>query len=303
MVGDFVVLRSNGMPVYNFCCVIDDALMEITHVFRAEEHLSNTLRQQMLYEAFGYTSPQFGHMSLILGEDRQKLSKRHGATSCNEYKKRGFLPEALLNYLALLGWSPADDREIFTIPELIQAFSEKRLNPAGAVFDEKKFKWVNAMHLRALPHAELWERLQPFLSAANIHVPQDMNWVDRALELFKTYMETLEDGVTLLKPVDDAYFVVTAEGQETLSWESSRAVLQEWKKGLEQSKDFMTTAEFEALQNAVKDAAKVKGKHLFMPIRVAVIGQPHGAELKVLVPLIHRSSLLKRVETCLATLT
>lgn len=302
MVGDFVVLRSNGMPVYNFCCAIDDALMEITHVFRAEEHLSNTLRQQMLYEAFGYKAPQFGHLSLVLGEDRQKLSKRHGATSCNEYKNRGYLPEALLNFLALLGWSPSDDREIFSIPELIQAFSETRLNPAGAVFDETKLKWMNAMHLRALPHTELWSRLKPFLKEANINVPQDEAWVDRALELFKTYMETLADSVNLFRPVDDSNFVISPEGQETLSWESSRAVLEAWKTGIAQSKEFMATAEFEALQNSVKDAAKVKGKHLFMPIRVAVIGQPHGAELKVLVPLIHRESLLKRVNACLASL-
>ena len=114
MVGDFVILRSNGMPVYNFCCVVDDALMEITHVFRAEEHLSNTLRQQMLYEAFDYPVPRFGHLSLVLGEDRQKLSKRHGATSCNEYKNAGICRRRF-KFSALLGWSPTDDREVFTI--------------------------------------------------------------------------------------------------------------------------------------------------------------------------------------------
>ena len=119
MVGDFVILRSNGMPVYNFCCVVDDALMQITHVLRAEEHLSNTLRQQMLYEAFGYPTPQFGHLSLVLGEDRQKLSKRHGATSCHEYMERGYLPDALLNFIALLGWGTTDDKEIFSRQEQI----------------------------------------------------------------------------------------------------------------------------------------------------------------------------------------
>lgn len=299
MVGDFVILRSNGMPVYNFCCVIDDALMKISHVFRAEEHLSNTLRQQMLYEAFGYTVPQFGHLSLVLGQDRQKLSKRHGATSCNDYKKRGYLPEALLNFLALLGWSPSDDREIFSIPELIQAFSETRLNASGAVFDEEKLKWMNSMHLRALPNEELWRRVQPFLVEQNISCPQDMSWVSRALDLFKSYMETLADAVTLLKPIDDQHFTISPEGKETLSWETSKVVLQEWKKGLATHRDYLTSEEFEALQNQIKDTAKVKGKNLFMPIRVAVIGQPHGAELKTLVPLIHRDSLLKRADICL----
>lgn len=299
MVGDFVILRSNGMPVYNFCCVIDDALMEITHVFRAEEHLSNTLRQQMLYEAFNYKMPQFGHLSLVLGQDRQKLSKRHGATSCHDYKKRGYLPEALLNFLALLGWSPSDDREIFSIPELVEAFSETRLNASGAVFDEEKLKWMNSMHLRALPNASLWQLVQPFLQEQNIACPTDPAWTSRALDLFKSYMETLADSVNLFKPIDDKYFAISAEGKETLSWETSKAVLQEWKKGLQSKGEYLTTEEFESLQNSIKESARVKGKHLFMPIRVAVIGQPHGAELKILVPLIHRDSLLKRAEMCL----
>lgn len=303
MVGDFVMLRSNGMPVYNFCCAIDDALMGITHVFRAEEHLSNTLRQQMIYEAFGYKVPQFGHLSLVLGEDRQKLSKRHGATSCNEYKKRGYLPEALLNFLALLGWNPGDDKEIYTIPELIEAFSEKRLNAAGGVFDEEKLKWMNATHLRALPPADLWSRLKPFLTEEKIQCSDDPQWVARALEVFKTSMETLVDGINLFKPIDNNHFVIGEEGRETLKWESSKRVLEEWKKGLQKQNEFLTSEEFETLQNSIKDVARVKGKHLFMPIRVAVIGQPHGAELKTLVPLIHRNALIERVEKCLSELS
>lgn len=300
MVGDFVILRSNGMPVYNFCCVIDDALMGITHVFRAEEHLSNTLRQQMIYESFGYKTPQFGHLSLVLGQDRQKLSKRHGATSCNEYKKRGYLPEALLNFLALLGWSPNNDQEVFSIPELIQAFSETRLNASGAVFDEEKLKWMNATHLRALPTQELWARLQPFLKEENISCPQDKEWVGKALELFKSYMETLVDGVALFKAIDDNHYAIGDEGQEALSWETSARVLEAWKTGLQQKGEYLTTEEFENLQNSIKDSQGVKGKQLFMPIRVAVIGKPHGSELKTLVPLIHRDSLVRRAEICLA---
>lgn len=300
MVGDFVILRSNGMPVYNFCCVIDDALMGITHVFRAEEHLSNTLRQQMIYEAFGYKTPQFGHLSLVLGQDRQKLSKRHGATSCNEYKKRGYLPEALLNFLALLGWSPSNDQEIFSIPELIQAFSETRLNASGAVFDEEKLKWMNATHLRALPAQELWERLRPFLAEENVSCPQDEAWVSKALDVFKPYMETLVDGVSLFKPVDDKHYAIQEEGREALGWETSRKVLEAWKAGLQKQGEYLTGEEFESLQNTIKETQAVKGKQLFMPIRVAVIGKPHGSELKTLVPLIHRDSLVRRVDICLA---
>ncbi len=300
MVGDFVILRSNGMPVYNFCCVVDDALMKITHVLRAEEHLSNTLRQQMLYEAFGYKTPEFGHLSLVLGKDRQKLSKRHGATSCHEYMEKGYLPEALLNFIALLGWSTSDNREIYTIPELIEAFSLDRFNSSGAVFDEEKLKWMNAMHLRALDHQKLWSFIEPRLQAAGIHCPQEPEWVDRALSLFKTSMETLEDAKVLFQPIDDQLYKIQDEAAEVFTWESTKAVLMEWKQGLEKAPDYMSSEDFEKLQNSIKDSCGVKGKHLFMPIRVAVIGKPHGAELKILVPLLHKSSLLKRVEMCLA---
>src|SRR5665213_2433896 len=168
MVGDFVCLRSSGMPVYNFCCAVDDALMKISHVFRAEEHLSNTLRQMMLYEAFKYEIPQFGHLSIILGADRQKLSKRHGATSCHEYNLNGYLPEALNNFIALLGWSSPEAREILSMVDMIKQFSYDRLHSAAAVFDEQKLTWVNATHLRALPADELWRRVEPFLTAAGL---------------------------------------------------------------------------------------------------------------------------------------
>jgi nondiscriminating glutamyl-tRNA synthetase len=137
MVGDFVILRTGGMPVYNFCCVIDDALMGITHVLRAEEHLSNTLRQMMLYESFGFGLPKFGHLSIILGPDRQKLSKRHGATSCNEYMKAGYLPEALKNFISLLGWSSPDGKEIMTEDEMIQQFSLDRFTPSAALIEPR----------------------------------------------------------------------------------------------------------------------------------------------------------------------
>lgn len=299
MVGDFVILRSNGMPVYNFCCVVDDALMKITHVLRAEEHLSNTLRQQMLYEAFGYPTPQFGHLSLVLGEDRQKLSKRHGATSCHEYMERGYLPDALLNFIALLGWGTTDDKEIYSRQELIDAFALDRLNPAGAVFDETKLKWMNSMHLRAMDHQTLWSLINPRLRAQGIECPQDPEWVDRALSLFKTSMETLEDAIPRYQPIDDRLFSIKDDAAEVFTWESSQKVLTAWKQGLEAAPDYMTTEDFEKLQNGIKDSCGVKGKNLFMPIRVAVIGQPHGAELKILVPLLHKNSLLKRVEECL----
>lgn len=298
MVGDFVILRSNGMPVYNFCCVVDDALMEITHVLRAEEHLSNTVRQMMLYEAFGYQQPLFGHMSIILGSDRQKLSKRHGATSCHEYMMRGYLPEALSNFVALLGWSSPQGQEILSRQEMMEQFDGERLNPAPAVFDEQKLAWVNATHLRALPSEELWARVAPHLASHGITLVDDPDWRERALSLFKSRMTTLADAVALFQPLSDSAYAVGEEAKEVLSWPETPKVWEAWETALAaHGADYLTEADFGALQDQVKVAAGVKGKHLFMPIRVAVIGKPSGAELKELVPLLPKSSLIKRVQT------
>lgn len=303
MVGDFVIMRSNGMPVYNFCCVIDDALMKITHVLRAEEHLSNTVRQMMLYEAFGYALPQFGHLSFILGSDRQKLSKRHGASSCNDYRERGYLPEALLNYIALLGWSSPTGAEIMSVEEMIQNFSLDRFNSSPAVFDEVKLTWVNATHLRALPHDELWRRLKPFFDQANLQLPSDPQWQDQALTVFKVKLNTLAEAVALFLPLDDSKFEIKASAEETLAWPESRKVLEAWKAELGKvAGDRLTEEQFNQAQEAVKVAAGVKGKNLFMPIRVGVVGEPHGSELKMVVPLLLKSSLLKRADHALAAL-
>lgn len=302
MVGDFVLLRSTGMPVYNFCCVIDDYLMKMTHVFRAEEHLSNSLRQLMIYEALGFEAPLFAHMSLILGSDRQKLSKRHGATSCNQYRELGFLPEAVSNYLALLGWSPGEDREIMSVEEMTELFSTERLNKAAAVFDETKLRWVNSVHLRALPNDELWRRVQPFIERAGLRLPADSSWQARALEVFKVKMEVLSDAVELLAPFDEEGFAVADEGREVLAWESSKPVIEKWLSLVEGSAEVISEEDFSSMQNTVKTECGVKGKFLFMPLRVSVVGKPHGAELQKVVPLMSKQQLLGRARQCLSQL-
>ncbi len=303
MVGDFVMLRSSGMPVYNFCCVVDDALMKITHVLRAEEHLSNTLRQMMLFEAFDYPLPKFGHLSIILGSDRQKLSKRHGATSCNEYNVNGYLPEAMNNFIALLGWSSPAAQEILKMEEMIQQFSVERLNSSPAVFDETKLLWVNATHLRALPHDELWRRVEPFLLAAGLVLPKDPAWRDMALSAFKTNMNTLKDAVEHFRPLSEAPLELAAEAAEILAWPTTRTVVEAWRSGIEKSgMDYLSEEQFNKLQDSIKDTVNVKGKHLFQPIRVAVIGKPHGTELKMLVPLMHKRNLLARADVVLGQL-
>lgn len=308
MVGDFVCIRSNGMPVYNFCCVIDDALMKITHVFRAEEHLSNTLRQMMLYEAFGFEMPQFGHLSFILGPDRQKLSKRHGATSCHDYAENGYLPEALNNFILLSGWSSPKGQEIISREEQIEQFSYERFNAAPAVFDTQKLEWMNSMYLRALPHEELWSRVVPFLKKAGIELNElplssDATWRDQALSVFKNYMTTLADAGKQFLPLSDAKHVIHESASEVYGWAETPKVLAAWKEQLEKHpSDRVTENEFNAIQDKVKELAGAKGKQLFQPIRVAVIGQPQGAELKILVPLLSKTSLIKRADLALSRL-
>lgn len=297
MVGDFVLLRSDGMPVYNFCCVVDDHLMKISHVLRAEEHLPNTLRQLMIYEAMKWTIPEFGHLSLILDEDRQKLSKRKGATSCHEFMLEGYLPQALLNFVALLGWSHANGQEVLTMDEMIGGFDMNRVNPAGAVFDAVKLKWMNAQHLRALPNSEIWKMTEPFLKKAGLVFSADPAWQEQSVNAFKSAMETFADGVELYRSLSDSTFQLAPESREIYQWESTSAVLNTWKELISQEPGpYMSEERFIKIQDLVKEKTGAKGKFLFQAIRVAVIGKPHGTELKILVPLMKKESLLKRVE-------
>lgn len=301
MIGDFVLLRSDGMPVYNFCCAVDDHLMEISHVLRAEEHLPNTLRQLMIYEGMNWQRPQFGHISLVLDEDRQKLSKRKGAVACDQFRKDGYLPEALINYLALLGWTHPEQKEVLSLKEMTESFTLDRVHPSGAIFDRIKLKWMNAQHLRSLPNIEIYKKIEPFLQQAGIKLPDDTNWQMQSVETFKPYLEVLTDAVNLYSPLDDDKFNISDESDEVLKLETTKAVLAAWRESvIQHSKESFTEAEFLAIQDEVKNKSGQKGKNLFFPIRVALIGKPHGAELKILVPLMTKTSILKRAEKALS---
>ncbi len=298
MVGDFIMLRSDGMPVYNFCCVVDDYKMKMTHVLRAEEHLPNTLRQLMLYEAMNWEAPQFGHLSLVLDEDRQKLSKRKGATSCHEFKQEGYLPEALKNFVLLLGWSHPEAKEIMSLKEMISSFDLSRLHAAGAVFDPVKLKWMNAQYIRALPPAELWQLIQPFLKADGQNFDDvTPDWIEKSLAVMKTAFETLLEAVPLYRTLSDSHYAVEPEGLDVLKWPTTDLVINSWVSLInEHSGEDFTEVQFLEMQKKIQETAKVKGKDLFFALRVAIIGRPHGAELKQLVPLMKKKSLILRAE-------
>ncbi len=298
MIGDFVLLRSSGLPVYNFACAVDDHHMKISHVFRSEEHLANTLRQMMLCEAFSWPMPILAHLSIILAEDRKKLSKRHGATSCIEYKNAGYLPSALVNFLALLGWNPKSSEEIFSMNELIEKFSLEGLNASPAVFDEKKLQWMNIQHCKKLDDLSLWQKLQEFFDKEKFQFPnQSEAWKKRAIHAVRSSIVMFSSAVELFRPLTENHFSIDQSAKEVLEWPSSQIVLSEWKNFLDSySKEEVNAEDFVQFSKGVQKNQNVKGKFLFMPLRIAVIGRPEGMKLKQAVPLIKRTLLLERVQ-------
>lgn len=299
-VGDFVIVKSDGIPTYNYAVVIDDYLMNITHVIRAEEHLSNTPRQVLLYQALGWELPTFGHISLILGKDRTKMSKRHGATSVDQYKNLGYLPEALVNFLALLGWSPAGEREIFSVEELIQEFSMDGVAKNPAVFDVDKLNYINEQYIKALTDERYYELCLPYLQAAGYTAGRDERWL-RELVAF-----TKERVPYLSKVTDEVAFFFTDEF--TFEDEQARAVLQEeTAKGvveifiaqLKAAEQLDAAAVQIALKATVKES-KLKGAKVYMPIRVALTGNVHGPDLAKSVALFGLDTCIARMQKMLA---
>jgi len=302
MVGDFVLLRSSGLPVYNFACAVDDYIMKISHVFRSEEHLANTLRQMMIYKAFEWPLPIYGHLSLILGEDRKKLSKRHGAVSCDEYEKNGYLPSALLNFLALMGWNPKTTKEVFSLQELVDHFSLKGLNPSPGIFDVKKLDWINNQHLKKLENNSLWSILNPYFIKEGFKFPVvSESWWKDALSSLKDSFSSIKEAIELFRFLSEKHFKVHEDAKEVLSWPSTLVVLKMWESFLSSHpEEFISKEVFSKICKKIQEEKTVKGKSLFMPIRVAVLGCPQGAELKVIVPLIRREVLLQRVKKLLS---
>ncbi len=296
MIGDFILIRSSNLPVYNFSCAIDDFYMKITHVFRSEEHLTNTLRQMMIFESLGWKIPQYGHLSIIQDKDRKKLSKRHGASSCAEYKKQGYLPSAIINFLALLGWNPKTTQEVFSISELIKSFSTNGLHSAPAVFDVEKLKWINTQHIRQMDDMTLWNRLSPFIKKHNLLFPQSKKWQAQAIQSFKNSFTTLESAIETLSPLSINGFKIHSCAKQIWQWSSTLQVLNLWEKQLcALSCSTINLNTFSQILQTIQNQTRTKGRGLFMPLRTAVIGRPTGAELKLIVPLLSKQILLNRV--------
>jgi nondiscriminating glutamyl-tRNA synthetase len=311
-IGDFVIVRSNGIPAYNFAVVVDDHQMAISHVLRGEDHLSNTASQLLLYRALGYRPPRFGHHALILGGDHAKLSKRHGAFAVREFRRQGVLPEVLLNALALLGGSLAGGSEVASAAEMAAAFSLERVGKSGAVFDAEKLRWLNGLYIRREGIETLTERLLPFIARAGYGAGA---WGRERLEAIVAALQesliTLADIGDLLPLFADGPCPIEAEAAALLRREASRAVLLalrdllatvspaggERPGGLPGALD---REAYGALIRRLGEKTGFRGKQLYLPLRAAVTGRLQGPELDRLFALLAPDTLRARIETALA---
>lgn len=303
-IGDFIIARRDGIPMYNFAVVVDDHLMEISHVIRGEEHLSNAPRQVLLYEAFGWEPPKFAHASLILNADRQKMSKRDESIIqfVEQYRDLGYLPDAIVNFLSLLGWSPVGEEEIFTKEELINQFNLERVSKAPAVFDTQKLEWMNNQYMKkadgdtvvklALPHLIKSGRLSEALSE------EELSWARDLILLHQEKMSFGAEIVGLTELFFKEEIEYNEEAKEVLAGEQVKFVLAEFKTQL-QSLDQFSAEDIKAATKATQKATGQKGKLLFMPIRVATTGQVHGPDLPQAISLIGKETVMKRLEKLL----
>ncbi|HNX92216.1 MAG TPA: glutamate--tRNA ligase, partial [Syntrophomonas sp.] len=293
--GDFIIVKSDGIPVYNFAVVIDDHLMEVTHVIRAEEHLSNTPRQLMIYDALKLPRPEFAHISLILGDDHQKMSKRHGATSLVQYREKGYLPEALFNFLALLGWSPEGEKEIMTKEEIIKNFSLDRVAKSPAVFNIDKLNWMNQQYLKQLSAADLMKLLLPYIQKSKY----DEEWAKLSADSALVLIEAIREHLVCLSDVEEQMEVFfqpltyEPEAWEVLQQENTALVLQRIRNELP---EFSEPQEIKLFIKAVVKDTKLKPKDVFMPLRSALSGKTHGPELPNLIYVWGRKNTLSRLD-------
>ncbi|ACJ32466.1 glutamate--tRNA ligase [Anoxybacillus flavithermus] len=299
-IGDWVIVKANGIPTYNFAVVIDDHLMKITHVFRGEEHLSNTPKQLMVYEYFGWEPPKYAHLTLIVNENRKKLSKRDESIIqfVSQYKELGYLPEAMFNFFALLGWSPEGEEEIFTKEELIRIFDVSRLSKSPSMFDKQKLTWMNNQYIKKLDLDRLVELSLPHLIRAG-RLPEQMTDEQKqwARDLIALYQEQMSYGAEIVE-LSDLFFKQEIEYDEeakaVLAGEQVPNVLKAFYEQMEQ----LATFDSEHIKAAIKAVQKEtgqKGKNLFMPIRVAVTGQTHGPELPEAIRLLGKETVMSRL--------
>ena len=297
--GDFIIVRSDGMAAYNFACVIDDHLMQITHVIRGEDHLSNTPRQILLYQALSWQPPLFAHHPLILGPDRSPLSKRHGATAVSQYREEGFLPEALENYLILLGWTPPSGQETLPLQKMVEEFSIQNISRSAPVFNRKKLEWLNSFYIRGKEERHLSELLIPYLQKAGIQTDQiDRQWLKEISGVLKENLAVLSQVEEYLGIFFDERFFFEDGAKIILRDPKNRETLSSVLNLLEGSSEYHWGDPTSPLSQLEKKTGR-KGKHLYAPLRAGVTGKTKGPELAKTLPLLGKERIIKRLKMAL----
>ncbi|SIT87514.1 glutamate--tRNA ligase [Edaphobacillus lindanitolerans] len=298
--GDWVIVKKDGVPTYNFAVAIDDHYMKISHVLRGDDHISNTPKQMMIYEAFGWDMPTFGHMTLIVNESRKKLSKRDESIIqfIEQYEELGYLPDALFNFIALLGWSPKGEDEIFSREQFIEMFDADRLSKSPALFDKQKLTWMNNQYVKELPLEEVVSLSLPHLQKAGL-LPDELSaeqreWAERLIALYQEQMSYGAEIVELSAQFFRDDIEYDEEAKAILAGEQVPEVMTAFKSQLESLESF-DPASIKAAIKAVQKETGHKGKNLFMPIRVVTTGQMHGPELQESISLLGRDKVIKRV--------
>ena len=302
--GDFVIVKNDGVATYNFAVAIDDHLMEISHVLRGDDHVSNTPKQLVVYEALGFKPPIFGHMTLIVNENKKKLSKRDETIIqfIEQYDDLGYLPEALFNFITLLGWSPEGEQEIFTREEFVKIFDEKRLSKSPAFFDNNKLTWINNQYIKAQPLERIVNIALPFFVKEGVATQEEVDnnraWFEKLISLYQPQMSYGAEIVELTKQffVEEVKF--DEEELEILKQETTVAVFEDFLEKLEVAGDF-TSENIKTLIKTIQKDTGVKGKNLFMPIRIASTGSMHGPELNTSLELLGRDRVVARVKAAL----
>ncbi len=299
---DFVIQKADGFPAYNFACVVDDGVMGITHIIRGDDHLSNTPRQIALYKALGFDLPKFAHIPMILGEDGSRMSKRHGATSVTDYRTKGYLPDAIVNFIALLGWSPGHDQELLTRQEMIEKFTLKRVNKTSSQFDFTKLDWMNSKYIQNLPVGNLVSEIQPYIKEANLDsdVVSD-EWLHKLVELYKERFRTLPEFITLTTPffADEIEYEDAAVKKHLKK--GNPAIIRDAYQKLKEVKDFSSIEELESCLRSITTEHNIGFGKLAQPIRVALIGKSASAGIFEALELLGKDKTLKRLEHTINT--
>ena len=302
--GDFVIVKNDGVATYNFAVAIDDHLMEISHVLRGDDHVSNTPKQLVVYEALGFKPPIFGHMTLIVNENKKKLSKRDETIIqfIEQYDDLGYLPEALFNFITLLGWSPEGEQEIFTREEFVEIFDEKRLSKSPAFFDNNKLTWINNQYIKAQPLERIVNIALPFFVKEGVATQEEVDnnraWFEKLISLYQPQMSYGAEIVELTKQFFVEEIKFDEEELEILKQDTTVAVFEDFLEKLEVAGDF-SSENIKTLIKTIQKDTGIKGKNLFMPIRIASTGSMHGPELNTSLELLGRDRVVARVKAAL----